>query len=95
MVRDITQRCENVHAVIFNKSPTDRKDVRDYHHSGRMSLDKLDKQRDSFLDRNDAEYYVCGPGNFMADMREKLVDYRVGPERIKLEVFGTGAMPRA
>ncbi|MCJ1281813.1 hypothetical protein MMC26_001136 [Xylographa opegraphella] len=96
VVRDITRRCENVHAVVFNKSPFDGKDIRgvDYDRVGRMSLEKLDKERDLFLDRNDAEYYVCGPENFMADMQEKLVDYRVGPERIKLEVFGTGAMPK-
>ena len=67
----------------------------DYDHVERTSLEKLDKERDLFLDRSDAEYCVCGPENFMADMQENLVSYRVGPERIKLEVFGTGAMPQA
>ena len=93
-MRDIAQRCENVHAVVFHKSPSEGKNVRavDYGHARRLSLDKLDKERDVFLDRNDAEHHVCGPENFMADMQQKVVHYRVGPERIRLEVFGIGAM---
>ncbi|MCJ1402532.1 hypothetical protein MMC11_005752 [Xylographa trunciseda] len=95
VVRDITQRSENVHAVVFNKFPSEGRDIRGVHydHVGRMSLDKLDKERDLFLDRSDTEYYICGPESFMADMQETLVQYGVNPERVKFEVFGTGAMP--
>ena len=64
-----------------------------YDHLGRMSLDTLEEERDLFLDRIDAAHSVCGPQNFMADMQERVVDYRVGPDWIQLEVFGTGAMP--
>ncbi len=35
----------------------------------------------------DADVYICGPGRFMADMKEALATAGVAPERIHLELF--------
>ncbi len=35
----------------------------------------------------DADVYLCGPARFMADMREALASFGVGPERIHIEMF--------
>ena len=61
----------------------------DYHHEGRVNLDKLDPQR-LFLAEPAAEYYVCGPFGFMTDVRDYLVAKGVDPTRVHMEVFGTG-----
>jgi MOSC domain-containing protein YiiM/ferredoxin-NADP reductase/ferredoxin len=39
---------------------------------------------------HDADVYLCGPGRFMAEMREALVKFGVAPNRIQVEVFNGG-----
>jgi ferredoxin-NADP reductase/MOSC domain-containing protein YiiM/ferredoxin len=36
----------------------------------------------------DADYYVCGPGRFMADIAAVLMARGVAPERVRREIFG-------
>lgn len=78
-VAGVVRENANVHAV---------------HHVGRMNLDKLDKERDLFLGDGATEFYICGPTQFMLDMEARLKEYGVGPDRIKMELFGTGGVPR-
>ena len=82
--------------LVFIKYPeeNDAKGI-DYQYSGRMSLGVLDKDGDLFLDKEDAEYYICGPDKFMADMQKSLLEYGVNDARIKLELFGTGSVSQA
>ena len=86
----------NVQAHVFNKEPAaDDKQGVDYEFKGRMSLNKLDTDHDLFINDATAEYYVCGPEQFMVDMENELKGWGIGPKRIKLEVFGTGEIPTA
>jgi nitric oxide dioxygenase len=51
--------------------------------------------RDLQLDKDNTKYFVCGPETFMSAMEKQLLDLGVGPERINMEVFGTGDVVRA
>ncbi|KAI1471786.1 flavohemo protein [Daldinia caldariorum] len=81
----------NINAIFFVTSPQ-QKDVQgvDYHLTGRMDLAKVDPKANLFLDDARAEYYICGPYAFMKDMEKYLVSVGVNPERIHIEIFGTG-----
>ncbi|KAI1087424.1 flavohemo protein [Rostrohypoxylon terebratum] len=62
----------------------------DYHFAGRTDLTKVDPNDALFLGDAGAEYYICGPFSYMKDVEKYLLGAGVGPERIHLEVFGTG-----
>ncbi|CAK3760922.1 related to flavohemo [Lecanosticta acicola] len=85
----------NVHSVIFVKNPVPGKDEGGvhYHHSGRLDLTRLDRHADLHLDDDKTKYFVCGPEEFMATVYRGLQTMAVEPERIKMEVFGTGEIP--
>ncbi len=92
-VRSIAQHRPNMHPHVFMKYPSDKDtEGKDYQFSGRMSLGRLDREGDLFLDKKDAEYFICGPERFMKDMQKTLREYGVEEGRIKLELFGTGAI---
>lgn len=94
-IHDVTSKYENVHAVIFNKKPaTGSVKGEHYHHVDRMRLDLLHQQADLFINDRTAEYYICGPGGFMQDMAAGLGSRGVDEERIHLELFGTGSIPK-
>jgi len=38
----------------------------------------------------EADFYLCGPSRFMADMKEMLLMFGVAPERIHVEIFNGG-----
>lgn len=61
-------------------------------HDSEARLDIAELQKDNTLFVNDtqAEYFVCGPEDFMVQCRKKLIDLGVGKERIHLELFATG-----
>ncbi|TKA65086.1 hypothetical protein B0A49_06188 [Cryomyces minteri] len=61
---------------------------------GRMNLSKLDKERDLFLGNEAAEYHTCGSESFRMDMKKSLRTYGGDGGRIKLELYGTGGLPR-
>ena len=95
-IKNIVEHHPNVHAQVFMTHP-EEKDAEgvDYQYAGRMSLGRLDKEGDLFLDKKDAEYYICGPEKFMADMQATLLGYGVDEGRVKMEVFGTGVIAQA
>lgn len=95
-IRDVTKAHDNVKASVFIKTADDARDVQgvDYQYSGRMELDKLDRTKDLFIDDRSAKYYVCGPEGFMDAMGKSLQGMGVDEQRIKMEVFGTGQIPR-
>ena len=39
-------------------------------------------------------YFICGPTQFMLDMEARLKSYGVSGERVHMELFGTGGVPR-
>lgn len=55
----------------------------------RIDLAKLESQ-DLYLEHDCAEYYVCGPEQFMLEAADYLESQNVDPVRIKFELFGTG-----
>lgn len=95
-IKNIANTHDNVQSHVFIKEPGEN-DVEgdDYQFSGRMSLNKLNAVDDLFIHNPKAEYYICGPDMFMADMAKYLEEQGVEDGRIKLEVFGTGEMPKA
>lgn len=68
---------------------------RDYDVVGRLDLAKLDKERDLLVGDAKAQYFVCGPERFMVDMQKGLKALGVDEERVHLELFGTGGVPKA
>ncbi|MGY8668765.1 MOSC and FAD-binding oxidoreductase domain-containing protein [Bradyrhizobium sp. UFLA05-109] len=50
---------------------------------GRLSRSALDKVGIA----READVYICGPGRFMADMKQALADLGVAPERVYTEIF--------
>ncbi|KAF2023936.1 globin-like protein [Setomelanomma holmii] len=85
---------ENMHAVYFSSSPQESEhEGRDYHVKGRIDLDKVEREL-LFVDNVKTQYFVCGPARFMLDVEEKLKSYGVPTDRVKMELFGTGGVPR-
>ncbi|KAF2020674.1 globin-like protein [Aaosphaeria arxii CBS 175.79] len=85
---------ENVQTVYFSSKPQ-AEDVqgRDYDIEGRIELAKVGSDK-LFTGDNKAEYYTCGPKDFMLSMEEQLKSLGVPSERIHMELFGTGGVPR-
>lgn len=85
---------DHVRTDIFYSDPS-ASDVegRDFDVRGRLDLEKVpcDVIR---LDAKDAQYYVCGPETFMADVVGGLKSRGVEASRIYAEVFGSGGKPR-
>lgn len=57
----------------------------------RVDLAKVDKE-DLFLNHRGAEYYLCGPEQFMVEMADYLKMQGVELRRLKVELFSTGDM---
>jgi len=96
-VHDAAEEYDNVTASFFISYPEPHSDVEgvQYHHTGRVRLDVLDRIRDLRLENENTKYFVCGPESFMSAMEKQLLDFGVVPERINMEVFGTGDVVRA
>ena len=62
---------------------------RDYDYAGRVDLRAI---RDAAI-LPGADYYLCGPANFMRAQREALLALGVGADRIHAEAFGSGGAP--
>ncbi|KAF2434567.1 globin-like protein [Tothia fuscella] len=95
-VRDIEKARKNVHTVFFDATPKkEHIQGKDYDHEGRMDLTKLDRELELHLSDPKTEYFVCGAPSFMVNMEKALMGYGVNSDRIKMELFGTGGIPRA
>jgi nitric oxide dioxygenase len=85
---------EHIRTVYFSSSPkADEVQGKDYDVKGRIDLDEVSKQ-DLFVDNDKSQYFICGPTQFMLDVEAKLKSYGVPAERVKMELFGTGGVPR-
>jgi nitric oxide dioxygenase len=85
---------ENVHAVYFSSSPSeDEVQGQDFTIKGRVNLDNVDKKV-LYTDNSKTHYYTCGPTQFMLDVEAKLKSFGVPSERVHMELFGTGGVPR-
>jgi ferredoxin-NADP reductase/MOSC domain-containing protein YiiM/ferredoxin len=77
----------NGHSYVCYTRPDSReKTGRDFNVTGRFSralFEQLPFPRD-------ADVYLCGPNQFMADMKQALAALNVPPERVHLEVFNGG-----
>lgn len=56
----------------------------------RLDILSLDRERELFVHDQRTEYYICGPEQFMIDIRRKLVELGVDRARVFLELFATG-----
>lgn len=85
---------KNVSQILFSSEPSASEvEGRDYDIQGRVDLDKVSKDK-LFTANERTQYYVCGPTQFMLDMEAKLKEYGVPKERVNMELFGTGGVPR-
>ncbi|KAF7122607.1 hypothetical protein CNMCM5793_000632 [Aspergillus hiratsukae] len=93
-VQTLEKLFPNIQVTFFTSKPSehDQPGV-DYHHLGRIDLQKLNPSADLHLDDPHTEFYICGPESFMAQMEGSLKAKRVGDDRIKMELFGTGGVP--
>lgn len=92
-IKEISRARENVRCVFFDARPKkEHVKGKDYHHEGRLNLSKLHREEELFLNDSKAQYYICGPKGFMVDMQSSLLDYGVDPDRIMMELFGTGGV---
>ncbi|KAJ6076045.1 hypothetical protein N7499_008026 [Penicillium canescens] len=92
-IASLTKKYPNLNATFFTSHPSEgEKEGVDYHHVGRVNLDKV-KPEELFLDDAKTEYYICGPEKFMTDMESSLKSQGVSADRIKMELFGTGGVP--
>lgn len=94
-VRDVAAAHENVATKIFLDSAgeADVKGV-DYDFASELDLKALNAGRDLFVDNPEAEYYVCGPEEWMMGVRKGLEEMGVPRARMHLELFGTGNLPQ-
>ena len=86
-VKEIVKTNPSFKSIIFYSQPNteDQQDI-DFHYKGRMNLNKLNNA--IFVKK--ADYYLCGPIDFMKDQGEKLKEIGIPAEKIHVEAFGTG-----
>jgi nitric oxide dioxygenase len=85
---------DNVQAVYFSSNPKDSEaQGRDYDVKGRMDLEKVSKKA-LYTGNKKSQYFLCGPTQFMLDVEAKLKSYGVEAGRVKMELFGTGGLPK-
>ncbi|EON66830.1 nitric oxide dioxygenase [Coniosporium apollinis CBS 100218] len=94
-VTNVVRARDNVRAVFFTKNVGEEEvQGKHYDFQGRMDLDKLDKERDLFVANRETRYFLCGPTSFMLDIQAKLESFGVDESRLKLELYGTGDVPK-
>jgi nitric oxide dioxygenase len=62
-----------------------------FDHDVRVDLARL-SAADLFLDHSSAEYFICGPEQFMVEVADYLAGRGVPRERVKFELFSTGEL---
>ncbi len=87
-IRSVVARRDNLNLEVVYSQPreTDRKGW-DYHRRGRVTGDLIEE----LIPGLDADFYLCGPAGFLADVVAALVGRGVRPERIRSETFGPAA----
>jgi nitric oxide dioxygenase len=85
---------QNFKTVYFSSAPKESEsEGQDFHIRGRLDLDKVD-QSTLFTDNDKTQYFVCGPAQFMVATAKKLMSFGIPTERIHMELFGTGGVPK-
>lgn len=93
-IGDMVEQDRNLRTVFFASSPAEGEvQGKDYDIKGRVDLEKAGKDV-LFTDNSEALYFVCGPAGFMVDIESKLTSLGVSSDRIKMELFGTGGVPK-
>lgn len=93
-IDELAAQNHNVQTVYFSSHPKDDEvQGQDYNIKGRIDLDRVDKEV-LFADNDKTQYYICGPTQFMLDLEAKLKSYGVPADRVHMELFGTGGVPR-
>jgi len=94
-VRQIARENDNVTEHVFLRilGAEDQEGLHYNYGQMRMDLAKLEKEKDLHLDDSRSEYYICGPEEFMVDIRRVLTEMGVSKNRIHLELFQTGDVP--
>jgi ferredoxin-NADP reductase/MOSC domain-containing protein YiiM/ferredoxin len=86
-VRDLLSNFQHGHSIVLYSKPDDQDRLgHDYDAPGRLSLSYL-KARDV---PQTADFYLCGPPAFLADLSEELKGWNVPVSRIHSETFGAG-----
>ncbi|KAF2264678.1 globin-like protein [Lojkania enalia] len=93
-VDNLAARNKNLHAVYFSSNPS-KEEVQGEHYDiqGRLDLDKISSE-ELFTNNDKAQYFVCGPEQFMLATEAKLKAFGIRSERVHVELFGTGGVPR-
>ncbi|KAK2606271.1 hypothetical protein QQS21_003319 [Conoideocrella luteorostrata] len=90
-IRETSQNNSSIKRAVFVKSvgKGDKKGI-DYDYEGSLSMEKLAEEGALHLCDNTAGYYICGPEEWMVEIRDQLVGRGVPLERVHLELFRTG-----
>jgi len=93
-VEQLSAANKNLHTVLFTTDPSEE-EVQGQHYDvkGRLDMGKLNAEK-LYTDNSSTQYFTCGPTSFMQDVGNKLKSFGVPSERIKMELFGTGGVPR-
>ncbi|KAM5350364.1 hypothetical protein ACJ41O_006869 [Fusarium nematophilum] len=86
-VKESASRLDNVTTKIFLE---DVKEGDEYDFQGQIDLARLEQEKLLALESQDAEYYICGPEDWMVSVRAFLEERGVPRERQHLELFKTG-----
>ncbi|RDA91128.1 hypothetical protein CP533_0442 [Ophiocordyceps camponoti-saundersi (nom. inval.)] len=92
-IRDMAASHKNVNPLIFvkNVDQADQKG-REYDVQGRLDMSVAEDHGMLHLSNSSAGYYICGPADWMLETKAWLSKKGVAPERIYLELFGTGGV---
>jgi nitric oxide dioxygenase len=94
-IDELAANNKNVHTVHFLTRPAeDESQGQHYDFKGRLNLELVSKEA-LFTDNDKTQYFVCGPTKFMVDVELKLKSFGVPAERVKMELFNTGGVPRS
>ncbi|MEH6739311.1 MAG: 2Fe-2S iron-sulfur cluster-binding protein [Sulfitobacter sp.] len=90
-MRELATAHENFSTHVLYRTPIDRDQLgRDYDTAGMITQDLLEK----LTPGKDVDFYLCGPGPFMAAMYDTLLAMDVDPDRISYEFFGPATVLR-
>ena len=90
-IMEIGRRNPTVKLTFFVEYPGESDQAgEDYHHIGRIDLQRLDVRKDIFIDDFSARYYICGPSPFLQTVKGSLLSQGVTSTRINMEIFGAG-----
>jgi nitric oxide dioxygenase len=93
-VDELAATHENIHTLYFSSAPHESDiEGQHYHVQGKMDLDKAGSEL-LYADNEKTRYFVCGPTQFMLDIETRLKDLGVSSDRVSIELFGTGGVPR-